>query len=140
MRSNSEPVGIIRSAIMFGRSEKHYDIVFYNDRIEIIYLGEYKSSRIKQMLGRNADALIYRILKEKRRSTKSDEDTLKISAKDITSIKLKHVQSGRDDSKRNYVLLEINTTRGKYEFYINAKIIGVVKRIVNKFHKRLREK
>ncbi len=140
MRSNSEPVGIIRSAIMFGRSEKHYDIVFYNDRIEIIYLGEYKSSRIKQMLGRNADALIYRILKKKRRSAKNDEDILKISAKDITSIKLKHVQSSRNNSKINYALLEIDTTRGKYEFYINAKIIGVVKRIVNKFHKRLREK
>ena len=140
MRSNNELLGIIRSAVMFGRSERHYDIVFYNDRIEIIYLGEYKSSRIRQMLGRNADTLIYRILKEKRRSTKSDEDTLKISAKDITSIKLKHVQSSRDNSKRNYVLLEINTTKGKYEFYINAKIMGVVKSIVNKFHKRLREK
>ena len=140
MRSNSELLGIIRSAVMFGRSERHYDIVFYNDRIEIIYLGEYKSSRIRQMLGRNADTLIYRILKEKRRSTKSDEDTLKISAKDITSIKLKHVQSSRDNSKRNYVLLEINTTKGKYEFYINAKIMGVVKSIVNKFRKRLREK
>ncbi len=136
---NGSPIGIIRSVVVFGRSEKHYDIIFYSDRIEILYLGEYKYSKMKQMLGRNADALIYRIIKNKKRSGyKSDRITIR--ADEIFSIRLRYIPVKSIKAKSGYLLLEINTTRGKYEFYINAKIAKTAKSIINKFCRKLREK
>ncbi len=136
---NRDLIGVIRSAIVFGRSEKHYDIIFYDDKIEIIYLGEYKYSRMKQMFSRSADALIYRIIKNKKRSKNKSDRTI-IRADEVSSIRLRYVPVKSAKVKSDYLLLEINTTRGKYEFYINAKIVKAVKSIINKFYRELREK
>ena len=136
---NRDLIGVVRSAVVFGRSEKHYDIAFYNDKIEIIYLGEYKHSRIKQMLSRSTDVLIYKIIKNKKRG-RNEFDRTVIRADEVSSIRLRYVPVKSVKVKTDYLLLEINTTRGRYEFYINAKIVKAVRSIINKFYKKLRGK
>ncbi len=140
MNNTDDLIGIIRSAIVFGRNEKHYDIIFYSNRIEILYIGEYKRVRIKQMFSRDADSLIYRIIKNKKRSEERYSKVTMIKADEVSSIKLRYISSKGSQTKPDYVLLEINTTKGKYEFYINAKISKTIRNIINKFYRRLREK
>lgn len=139
MDKNDEIIGIIRSAIVFGRSEKHYDILFYKDRIEIVYLGEYRFSRMKQMFNRATDALIYKILRDKQRNGKRSNVIL-IRANEISSIRIRYIPVKNAKIKTNYLLLEINTVKGRYEFYVSAKIIKAVRSIINKFYKEVREK
>lgn len=141
-----EIIGIIRSAIVFGPSEKHYDIVFTKKGIRIVYLGEYKYARLKQFLGKGAELQIYRILRSKRRVTSVD-DVIEISNKDIVSIRIEKPQrrnmdkskTVRKEKSSNLVMLEIRTRSNKYSFYINAKIYQIAKKIINKYIKSMQE-
>lgn len=132
-------IGIIPNAIVFGRTKKHYDIKFYNNIIEIIYLGEYRHSRMRQMFSRSTDLLIYKIIKNKKRN-RNGVDRIIIRVSEISNIKLRYVPTKSVKMKSDYLLLEINTVRGKYEFYISAKIAKTARSIINKFYRKLREK
>jgi len=139
---NSNVLGVIRSVIVPGPSEKHYDIVFRDDCIEIMYIGEYKSSRLRQFLGKQAELQIYRILKNKRRQS-SISDRIVIPREDVVSIRLEK-PSKRKPSKtygtrtcivKDLIILEIKTRKTKYTFYVSSNIYGVVKKIINKYFK-----
>lgn len=144
-RNSEEVVGVIRSAIVLGPSEKHYDIIFARNGIRIVYLGEYKYTRLRRFLGKNAELQIYRVLRNKRRAM--HDHVIEISGKDIVSIRIEKPRStnmnksrmARKDKLGNLVLLEIMTRSNKYSFYINAKIYQIAKKIVNKYIKNMQQ-
>ena len=139
---NSDVLGVIRSAIVPGPSEKHYDIVFRSNCIEIIYIGEYKSSRLRQFLGKQAELQIYRILKSKRRQS-CISDRIIISREDIVSIRLEKPSRRKPNSMykaktgnaKDLIVLEIKTRKTKHTFYVSSNIYSIVKKIINKYFK-----
>ncbi len=146
-RDKGDLIGILRSAIVPGASEKHYDIEFKVNEIIIRYIGEYKATRIKQFLGKNQELQIYRILKQKRRSKLSNSNEIIIKAQDIVSIRLEKPQVVKDKKRKhkatkdkNFVLLEIKTSKGVFKFYINSKVYSIAKKIINEFSKLSRNK
>lgn len=142
--SDDSVLGIIRSVIVPSPSEKHYDIVFKGDRIEIVYIGEYKSSRLRQFLGKQAELQIYRILKSKRRQSKGNiGDKIIIPREDLISIRLEKPSRRRTNNKyhrkssstKDLIMLEIKTKKSKYVFYISSNIYNVVRKIISKYLK-----
>lgn len=138
----SNVLGVIRSVIIPGPSEKHYDIIFKSNYIEIIYIGEYKSSRLRQFLSKQAELQIYRILKSKRRQS-GISDRIIISREDVVSIRLEkpskrkpsNTYNTKTSNTKDLIVLEIKTRKTKYTFYVSSNIYGVVKKIISKYFK-----
>ncbi len=146
-RNNVDTIGVLRSAIVPGTSEKHYDIEFKVSEIVIRYIGEYKATRIKQFLGKNQELQVYRILKQKRRSKVSNSNEIVIKAQDVFSIQLEKPRIPKNNTRRhknvkdkNLVLLEIKTNKNVFKFYISSKVYSIAKRIINEFIKLNRNK
>jgi len=135
-------IGVIYSAIVPGLDEKHYDLVFTDDRIIAVYLGEYSRVHSRTGLSIRSDLQVYRILKSKKRKEYKDNDIEKlckdknniiIPYNDISSIEIRKpvVRRARDAKTVEFMELVLKTNSGLLHFKVSPKAYNVLKRIVN---------
>ena len=135
-------IGVIYSAIVPGLDEKHYDLVFTNDRVIAVYLGEYSRVYSRTGLSIRSDLHVYRILKSKKRKEYKDDDieelckdksNIVIPYNDVSSIEIRKpvVRRAKDIKTVEFVELVLKTSSGLLHFNISLKAYNALKRIVN---------
>ena len=135
-----------------GPDKVHYDLIFEDDRIKLVYLGEYwDKTKPYPALQRRSDMLLYSLRKHRRRQQSGSTDKFDIEVKycDIRSFKLVKPQDAarvrpirRDatDTSLPKGILELVLTDGRrLSIEFSAKVYELVKKLVKKYLARMVE-
>ncbi len=142
----SRIIGVIYSVVVPGLDEKHYDLIFTDDKLIAVYLGEYARVSSQTGLPIKSDLQVYRILKKKRERKYKEEDlkhlckekeNIVIPYTELSLIKIKkstspHTKRMKDkEGKHEFVELILRTNRGLFDFKVSIKAYDLLKRMVN---------